>query len=144
MRPDTRTKSNVATDIRDSIESLCTPPATYAKFLARLWPVFKKILEGKPDFSPTSFEQILRNQILEIIHRLQHAPTEVEPYALDMVDTLMETVLGRPHATRDLATLRHQVLDHVQREGAAGVKEDGLLTEATALLLSSPSFQWKG
>ncbi|KEF63414.1 transformation/transcription domain-associated protein [Exophiala aquamarina CBS 119918] len=89
---DTRTKSNVATDLRDSIESLCTPPSTYAKFLARLWPVFKKILEGKPDFSPTSFEQVLRNQILEIIHRLQHAPPEVEPYALDMVDTLMELV----------------------------------------------------
>ncbi|RVX66256.1 hypothetical protein B0A52_10183 [Exophiala mesophila] len=89
---DTRAKANTATEVRDSIESLCSPPATYAKFLSTLWPVFKKILEGKPDFSPTSFEQILRNQILEILHRLQHGPVEVEPYALEMVDTLLELV----------------------------------------------------
>ncbi|KAK7885224.1 transcription-associated protein 1 [Exophiala xenobiotica] len=90
--PHTRTKANVATDLRDSIENLCSPAATYSKFLAKLWPVFKKILEGKPDFSPTSFEHVLRNQILEILHRLQHAPSELEPYALDMVETLMELV----------------------------------------------------
>ena len=40
----------------DSIETQCSPPATFQKFLTKLWPVFKKILEGKPDFSPTSFE----------------------------------------------------------------------------------------
>ncbi|KIX08948.1 uncharacterized protein Z518_00026 [Rhinocladiella mackenziei CBS 650.93] len=87
-----RTKSNVATELRDSIENLCTPAATYTKFLSKLWPVFKKILEGKPDFTPTSFEHILRNQILEILHRLQHASPEVEPYALEIVETLMELV----------------------------------------------------
>ncbi|KIV86517.1 hypothetical protein, variant [Exophiala sideris] len=91
-KTDTRTKSNVATDLRDSIENLCSPPAVYTKFLSKLWPVFKKILEGKPDFSPVSFEHVLRNQILEILHRLQHAPSEIEPYALEMVETLMELV----------------------------------------------------
>ncbi|OAP64606.1 hypothetical protein AYL99_00578 [Fonsecaea erecta] len=91
-RLNTRTKSNVATELRDSIESLCTPSSVYTKFLTRLWPVFKKILEGKPDHNPTSFEHILRNQILEILHRLQHQLREVEPFALDMVETLMELV----------------------------------------------------
>lgn len=82
----------MATELRDSIENLCSLSATYTKFLAKLWPVFKKILEGKPDFNPTSFEHILRNQILEILHRLQHGSAEFEPYALDVVDTLMELV----------------------------------------------------
>ena len=92
LTSDTRTKSNIATELRDSIETLCTPAAVYSKFLSKLWPVFKKILEGKPDFSPTSFEHILRNQILEVLHRLQHAPPELDPYALDMVETMMELV----------------------------------------------------
>jgi uncharacterized protein (DUF1800 family) len=60
-----------------------------------------------------------------------------------VVDTLMEAVLGRPHSTRELAALRGQVLAHVRREGAAGVKENGLIAETAALLLASPSFQWK-
>ncbi|EXJ93628.1 transformation/transcription domain-associated protein [Capronia coronata CBS 617.96] len=89
---DTRTKSNIATELRDSTENLCSVSATYTKFLARLWPVFKKILEGKPDFNPTSFEHVLRNQILEILHRLQHGSAEFEPYALDVVETLMDLV----------------------------------------------------
>ncbi|KIX99466.1 uncharacterized protein Z520_05042 [Fonsecaea multimorphosa CBS 102226] len=91
-RLNVRTKSNVATELRDSVESLCTPSSVYTKFLTKLWPVFKKILEGKPDFHPTSFEHILRNQILEILHRLPHQLREVEPFALDMVETLMELV----------------------------------------------------
>ncbi|EHY54471.1 transcription-associated protein 1 [Exophiala dermatitidis] len=89
---DTRTKSNIATELRDSTENLCSVSATYTKFLTKLWPVFKKILEGKPDFNPASFEHVLRNQILEILHRLQHGSAEFEPYALDIVETLMELV----------------------------------------------------
>lgn len=89
---DVRNKANIATEVRDSIESLCTPAATYQKFLSKLWPVFKKILEGKPDFHPTSSEHTLRNQVLEILHRLQHASSEVEPFAVEMVDLLMELV----------------------------------------------------
>ena len=89
---DIRAKANVATEVRDSIETQCSPPATFQKFLTKLWPVFKKILEGKPDFSPTSFEQTLRNQVLEILHRLQHGSHEVEPFAAEMVDLLMELV----------------------------------------------------
>ena len=73
------------------------------------------------------------------------APIKAAGAKSDMaiVDALMETVLGRPHTTHELAALRHQILDHVQRGGVAGVKENGLLAEATALLLSSPAFQWK-
>ncbi|ETN36411.1 uncharacterized protein HMPREF1541_08688 [Cyphellophora europaea CBS 101466] len=89
---DVRAKANIATEVRDSIESLCTPAATYQKFLSKLWPVFKKVLEGKPDFHPASSEHTLRNQILEILHRLQHASPEVEPFAVEMVDLLMDLV----------------------------------------------------
>ena len=60
-----------------------------------------------------------------------------------IVDTLIETTLGKPHTTREVAALRGQVLSHIQREREAGVKPDDLIAEATALLLSSPAFQWK-
>ena len=90
--PDVRTKANVATEVRDSIESLCTPAQNYNKFLTKLWPVFKKILEGKPDFSPNSSEHNLRNQVLEILHRLQHGSSEIEPFAADIVELLMDLV----------------------------------------------------
>lgn len=89
---DIRNKANIASDLRDSIENLCSPAATFNKFLAKIWPVFKKILEGRPEFLPTSPEHILRNQILEVLHRLQHSSSEVEPYAIDMIDTLMALV----------------------------------------------------
>ena len=55
--PDTKTKANVATEVRDSIESLCSP-ATYPKFLSKLWPVFKKVLQGEPEFRATHAEHV--------------------------------------------------------------------------------------
>ena len=74
-----------------------------------------------------------------------HAPIRAANASSDtrMVDTMMETVLGRPHGTHELAALRRQIFDHVRRESNAGVKQDALLAEVTALLLSSPTFQWK-
>lgn len=89
---DAKTKANISTEVRDSIESFCASPAVYQKFLAKLWPVFKKILEGEPDFKVSSHEHILRNQILEILHRLHHTSQEVEPYAVDMVDLLIDLI----------------------------------------------------
>ncbi|RMZ78746.1 hypothetical protein DV737_g3746, partial [Chaetothyriales sp. CBS 132003] len=88
---DSRTRANVATELRDQIDNLCAP-GLFGRFLAKLWPVFKKILEGKPDFSPNSLEHTLRNQVLEILHRLPHAQHDVEPYAVEMVDLLMDLV----------------------------------------------------
>ncbi|RMZ92452.1 hypothetical protein DV736_g312, partial [Chaetothyriales sp. CBS 134916] len=88
---DTRAKANIATDLRDQIDNLCTP-GLFGHFLKQLWPVFKKILEGKPDFSPNSPEHTLRNQVLEILHRLPHALPDLEQYAVGMVDLLMELV----------------------------------------------------
>lgn len=70
--------------------------------------------------------------------RAAHASTDAET-----VDALIETVLDRPRAARELSTLRHQVLNHVQRQRAVGVTTDNLQAQAAALLLSSPSFQWK-
>lgn len=89
---DVKQKASIAQDLRDSIESLCSPATTYNKFLSKLWPVFKKILDGKPDFSPNAAEHVLRNQLLEVLHRLQHQSPEIEPYALEMIDTLVGLV----------------------------------------------------
>ena len=91
-KQDVKQKASIASDLRDSVESLCNPVSTYNKFLSKLWPVFKKILEGKPEFVQHSAEQILRNQILEVLHRLQHASAEIEPYAVEMIETLMTLV----------------------------------------------------
>jgi len=91
-KQDVKQKASIASELRDSVESLCSPASTYNKFLSKLWPVFKKVLEGKPDFSPNAHEHVLRNQTLEVLHRLQHQSPEVEPYAIEMIDTLMSLV----------------------------------------------------
>ncbi|KAN0080763.1 hypothetical protein V8E54_003967 [Elaphomyces granulatus] len=82
---------NVAVELRDNIEPLCSG-SNYPTFLAKLWPVFKAILKGEPVFTNMSFEQKLRNCILETLHRLPMTSPDVEPYAVDMVDTLMDLV----------------------------------------------------
>lgn len=54
---DTRVRANVAVELRDNIEPLCSG-ANYPIFLAKLWPVFKTILKGDPVFTNLSFEQV--------------------------------------------------------------------------------------
>lgn len=54
---DAKTKANIATELRDSIEGLCSG-SNYAKFLAKLWPVFKKILQGEPVFNNESPDHV--------------------------------------------------------------------------------------
>ena len=54
---ETKTKHNIATELRDGIEMLCAS-ATYPLFLSKLWPVFKKILKGDPVFQSASWEQV--------------------------------------------------------------------------------------
>ncbi|KAJ5919627.1 hypothetical protein N7454_009462 [Penicillium verhagenii] len=88
-RLDVKVRANVATELRDSIEPLCSG-ANYPVFLAKLWPIFKTILAGEPVFFSMSYEQKLRNCILETLHRLPTASPDVEPYAADMVDLLMD------------------------------------------------------
>ncbi|RAH67424.1 histone acetyltransferase TRA1 [Aspergillus aculeatinus CBS 121060] len=88
---DIKLRANVAVELRDSIEPLCSG-ASYPIFLSKLWPVFKNILKGEPVFTNLSFEQKLRNYILETLHRLPMASPDVEPYAADMVDLLMDLV----------------------------------------------------
>lgn len=53
---DSKIRANVATELRDSIEPLCSG-ASYPIFLAKLWPVFKTILKGEPVFS-NSYDQV--------------------------------------------------------------------------------------
>ncbi|OKL63851.1 hypothetical protein UA08_00547, partial [Talaromyces atroroseus] len=48
-------RANVAVELRDSIESLCSG-SSYPIFLTKLWPVFKKVLKGEPVFINTSFD----------------------------------------------------------------------------------------
>lgn len=52
-----KVRANVATELRDSIEPLCSG-ANYPVFLAKLWPVFKAILKGDPVFLSLSYEQV--------------------------------------------------------------------------------------
>lgn len=54
---DVKLRANVATELRDSIEPLCSG-ANYPVFLAKLWPVFKTILKGDPVFFSMSYEQV--------------------------------------------------------------------------------------
>jgi transformation/transcription domain-associated protein len=54
---DAKTKANIATELRDSIETLCSGPS-YPRFLAKLWPVFKRILQGEPVFMASSPDHV--------------------------------------------------------------------------------------
>ena len=54
---DARTKANIATELRDSIETLCSG-SSYPRFLAKLWPVFKRILQGEPVFMGSSPDHV--------------------------------------------------------------------------------------
>ena len=54
---DVKVRANVATELRDSIEPLCSG-ANYPIFLAKLWPIFKTILSGEPVFFSMSYEQV--------------------------------------------------------------------------------------
>ncbi|KAL4867062.1 hypothetical protein BDV12DRAFT_124197 [Aspergillus spectabilis] len=88
---DNKIRANVAVELRDNIEHLCSG-ASYPIFLSKLWPVFKNILRGEPVFTNLSLEQKLRNCVLETLHRLPMMSPDVEPYAADMVDLLMDLV----------------------------------------------------
>ncbi|KAJ5114009.1 hypothetical protein N7456_002543 [Penicillium angulare] len=88
-RLDVKVRANVATELRDNIEPLCSG-TNYPTFLSKLWPVFKTILSGDPVFFSMSHEQKLRNCILETLHRLPTASPDVEGYAADIVDLLMD------------------------------------------------------
>jgi hypothetical protein len=54
---DMKLRANVAVELRDNIEPLCSP-ATYSVFLSKLWPVFKNILSGEPVFTNASLVQV--------------------------------------------------------------------------------------
>lgn len=56
---DLKQKLNVATELRDNIDQLCSGP-TYPLFLKKLVPIFAKLLEGPPVFTSTSWEQVNR------------------------------------------------------------------------------------
>ena len=74
-----------------------------------------------------------------------HAPLNAAKAASDaqILDTLLETVYGRPHDAPELAPARSQIAAHIKRARRAGVPEDALLAETTALLFAAPAFQWK-
>jgi transformation/transcription domain-associated protein len=89
---DAKTKLQIATDVRDSLDKLIGP-GEYPKFLARFIPVFKTILEGPAVFNCTHIEHKLRNCILDIIHRLPFQPPDaLETYASELMMLLMDLV----------------------------------------------------
>lgn len=67
-----------------------------------------------------------------------HAVTDA-----DKLDTLLETVYGRPRNAVELAGVRAQVRAHIARARRAGLPDNALLSETAALLLAAPTFQWK-
>jgi hypothetical protein len=52
-----KTKLNIAIELRDNIETLCSGP-NYITALQKLWPVFKQVLQGEPAFGSTSVEHV--------------------------------------------------------------------------------------
>ncbi|MCJ1310684.1 hypothetical protein MMC25_004350 [Agyrium rufum] len=87
-----KSKVSTATDLRDNIEQLCTG-SNYPTLLKKLLPIFTKILEGAPVFNSNSWEQRLRNAVLEILHRLPMSPPEaLKPHAAEIIDLLMGLV----------------------------------------------------
>ncbi|KZF20186.1 putative histone acetylase complex subunit Paf400 [Xylona heveae TC161] len=87
---DVKHKVNVATELRDAVEAFTSQGSLYPTFLKKLMPILTKLLDGQPVFISTSWEQKLRNCVLEIIHRLPMTPPEaLEPYAPEIVDLLI-------------------------------------------------------
>lgn len=54
---DLKVKLNIATEIRDNIDQLCTG-SSYHIFLEKLVPVFMKLLEGPPVFMSLAWEHV--------------------------------------------------------------------------------------
>lgn len=54
---DLKVKLNIATEIRDNIDQLCTG-SSYHTFLEKLVPVFMKLLEGPPVFMSLAWEHV--------------------------------------------------------------------------------------
>ncbi|KAH8432035.1 transcription-associated protein 1 [Aspergillus melleus] len=73
---DIKLRSNVALELRDNIEPLCSG-ASYPIFLSKLWPVFKTILKGEPVFSSSSFEQVSRDSPLPRLLYRKLPPSEL-------------------------------------------------------------------
>ncbi|KAL2262033.1 hypothetical protein VTK26DRAFT_2665 [Humicola hyalothermophila] len=93
-----RLKVEAACALRDSLDHYTTGPG-YPIFLKRVMPTFIHILRQPCVFQASSPElvnmQKLRNCVLEIFHRLptsQTPPEPFEPYALEVVDLLMDLV----------------------------------------------------
>ncbi|KJX98434.1 transformation/transcription domain-associated protein [Zymoseptoria brevis] len=90
---DVKTKANVLTELRDSLDLYCSSP-NYDTFLAKFVPIFLNILSESPVFTSTSPEQKIRQCALEIFHRLPVAADvgAMEPYAAKIVDKCLELV----------------------------------------------------
>lgn len=54
---DLKVKLNIAIEIRDNIDQLCTA-SSYNTFLEKLVPVFMKLLEGPPVFMSLALEHV--------------------------------------------------------------------------------------
>lgn len=54
---DLKVKLNIAIEIRDNIDQLCTG-SSYHTFLEKLVPVFMKLLEGPPVFMTLAWEHV--------------------------------------------------------------------------------------
>lgn len=61
----------------------------------------------------------------------------------EILNTLIETIYGRPHDAQELSDIRAQLSAHRARARDANVPIPVLLAETSALLMAAPAFQWK-
>jgi hypothetical protein len=80
---DIKIRANVAVELRDNIEPLCSG-ASYPIFLSKLWPVFKKILQGEPVFTNLSLEQV---SWTALPHEFGHGSFEQGSHVLNPLET---------------------------------------------------------
>ncbi|KAH8652325.1 hypothetical protein BX600DRAFT_386637 [Xylariales sp. PMI_506] len=114
--PETEAKSKLeaAVSLRDSLDHYTNGPH-YSSFLEKVMPLFINILRGPCLFQSTSPEQKLRNCVLEILHRLptHQTPSEpFEPYAVEVVDLLMQLV---KNDNEENATLCVKIISDIMR-----------------------------
>ncbi|KXS94318.1 hypothetical protein AC578_10812 [Pseudocercospora eumusae] len=90
---DFKAKLPILTELRDQLDALCQAP-TYSTFLSKFVPIFLTILSGSPVFTSTSYEQRVRQCVLDILHRLPMSSdgAAVEPHAEKIVDKCLELV----------------------------------------------------
>jgi transformation/transcription domain-associated protein len=83
-------KLAVVTELKDAIEIVQSQD--YAKYLAFIIPAFRAVLSlAEPVFKNTEINHKLRQNVLEILHRLPQTEA-LRPYATDLMESLLDVL----------------------------------------------------